>query len=91
MLRKDLKRCPLCGGFANAWQWNGGAGIDCENWSLKNDSLHLVGVGAKTLEEAEKLWEQRWPSEDVLMKHYLQGRKDETAERERHLMQTFSP
>lgn len=57
----ELKPCPFCGGKAKAWEWNGGARVDCENWKTGagDEIVHFVGVGAKTLEDAVALWNGR--------------------------------
>ena len=52
----DLKPCPFCGGKAHAWQWNGGARIDCENWRT---DMHYIGIEARTMEEAVRIWNNR--------------------------------
>lgn len=95
MIRKDLPKCPFCGGYANAWEWSGGARIDCENWGHDDNGTHFVGIGAKTMKETEELWCSRYgESEDferLLMKHYEQGRIDERASANGGLMQAFNP
>ena len=58
MREEKLKPCPFCGGEALMWRWNGGVRIDCGNWTLTTPE-HIVGVGAKTAEEAIKLWNKR--------------------------------
>lgn len=94
MIRKDLPKCPFCGAYARSWEWNGGARIDCSAWGGGGNE-HYVGVGGKTLDEAEKNWNKRYAeSEDVeklCMKHYKQGRLDERTEREGRLMQAYNP
>ena len=54
-----LFNCPLCGAPARAWEWNGGARVDCSKWSGKDGAEHFVGVGAKTMDEAVKKWNTR--------------------------------
>ena len=56
---EELKPCPFCGGKPRAWSWNGGARIDCENWKGSDPGVHYVGVGARTMDEAVKLWNRR--------------------------------
>lgn len=61
----ELKPCPFCGGKAFAWEWNGGARIDCENWTKKTKGrVHYVGVGASTMDEAVELWNNRTEGND---------------------------
>ena len=55
-----LLPCPICGGKARAWQWNGGARVECENWDMKDESFHMVGVGARTMDEAVAAWTRRY-------------------------------
>ena len=64
MIREDLKRCPFCGGRAEVWSWNGGARVDCENWNSKGGFEHFVGIGAKTEEEAVRLWQERFEDDN---------------------------
>lgn len=54
-----LKSCPFCGGEAHLWTWNGGTRIDCKNWKDSQSETHFVGIGAKTREEAIRLWNRR--------------------------------
>ena len=56
-----LKPCPFCGAPAYAWSWNGGARVDCSKWYSDANSVnvHFVGIGAKTLDEAVKIWNTR--------------------------------
>ena len=56
---EELKPCPFCGGKAYAWEWNGGARIDCENWRGTDGKEHFVGIGAKTMKEAIEIWNRR--------------------------------
>lgn len=56
-----LKPCPFCGAAASAWEWNGGARVDCSKWVADANSVnvHYVGIGAKTMKEAVKRWNER--------------------------------
>ena len=56
-----LKPCPFCGAPAKHWEWNGGSRIDCSKWASDGAAVnvHFVGIGAKTFEEAAKLWNER--------------------------------
>ena len=51
-----LKPCPFCNGRAKIWRYNGGVRIDCENWQGGDGREHFVGIGAKTEEDAVRLW-----------------------------------
>lgn len=57
----DPKPCPFCGAPAFIWQWNGGARVDCSKWSSDAPAVnvHFVGIGAKTRDEAVKIWNTR--------------------------------
>jgi len=57
----ELKPCPFCGAAASAWEWNGGARVDCSKWRADAYSVytHYVGIGARTMEEAIELWNRR--------------------------------
>lgn len=55
----ELKPCPFCGGEAHLWTWNGGTRIDCKNWKNSQSETHIIGIGAKTREEAIRLWNRR--------------------------------
>jgi hypothetical protein len=55
-----IKPCPFCGAKANAWEWNGGARVDCSRWRVTDGKEHYVGVGGKTLPEAIKEWNKRY-------------------------------
>ena len=57
----ELKPCPFCGAAASAWEWNGGARVDCSKWRADAYSVytHYVGIGAGTMEEAIELWNRR--------------------------------
>jgi len=57
----ELKPCPFCGAAASAWEWNGGARVDCSKWRADAYSVHThyVGIGARTMEEAIELWNRR--------------------------------
>lgn len=55
----ELKRCPFCGAEARAWEWNGGARVDCSKWQGKDGEEHFVSIGAKTMDMAIKLWNAR--------------------------------
>ena len=57
---EGLKPCPFCGAPARAWEWNGGARVDCSNWRGIDVDEHFVGIGARTMEEAVRLWNTRW-------------------------------
>ena len=61
-----LKPCPFCGAPASAWSWNGGARVDCSKWYSDANSVnvHFVGIGAKTPEEAIKIWNARWEDDN---------------------------
>lgn len=56
-----LKPCPFCGAAASAWEWNGGARVDCSKWvaDAYSVNVHYVGIGAKTMEEAVRRWNER--------------------------------
>ena len=60
-----LKPCPFCGAPANIWSWNGGTRVDCSRWYSDPTAtrVHFVGIGAKTPEEAIKVWNERWEEE----------------------------
>lgn len=95
MIRKDLPKCPFCGSDAKSWEWNGGARVGCSAWNGNDGEEHYVGVGGRTLEEAEKKWCERFAlsddAEKMYRKHYEQGRIDERVAAEGGLMQTFDP
>lgn len=57
-----LLPCPFCGAPANIWSWNGGTRVDCSRWYSDPTAtrVHFVGIGAKTAEEAIKIWNERW-------------------------------
>lgn len=57
----ELKPCPFCGAPAVHWEWNGGARVDCSKWASDGTAVnvHFVGIGARTFEEAAKLWNER--------------------------------
>lgn len=57
----ELKPCPFCGAPAVHWEWNGGARVDCSKWTSDGAAVnvHFVGIGARTFEEAAKLWNER--------------------------------
>lgn len=61
MADEILKPCPFCGAAASAWAWNGGARVDCSKWvsDAYSVNVHYVGIGAKTMEEAVRLWNRR--------------------------------
>lgn len=65
-MNEKLKPCPFCGGRAVKWIWNGGTRIDCENWAVTDKVTHFVGVGAKTEEEAIRLWNDRKEEDERL-------------------------
>ena len=58
-MTEELRPCPFCGGKARIWDWNGGVRIDCENWAGIDPCVHYVGIGARTVEEAVRLWNGR--------------------------------
>lgn len=57
-----LRPCPFCGAPANIWSWNGGTRVDCSRWYSDPTAtrVHFIGIGAKTPEEAIKIWNERW-------------------------------
>ena len=58
-MEHKLKPCPFCGAPATAWEWNGGARVDCSAWRVTDGYEHYVGIGGKTMEEAIKKWNKR--------------------------------
>lgn len=59
MTNYNLKPCPFCGAEAHMWKWSGGVRIDCSKWRDTFTDTHYVGIGAKTEEEAVKVWNER--------------------------------
>lgn len=51
--------CPICGAKAEAWEWNGGARVQCSKWCVKSGAEHMISVGGKTLAEAVAKWNDR--------------------------------
>ena len=77
-----MKPCPFCGASANLWAWNGGARVDCSKWKVTNGNEHYVGIGAKTAEEAIRLWNER--SNDEYRAEDETSKKEQEDQQERH-------
>ena len=56
-IKRELKRCPICGSLPRYWEWNYGAIVEC--WCQD----HRIQCEGKTLEEAIKAWERRYDEE----------------------------
>lgn len=59
-IKRELKRCPICGSLPRYWQWNHGAIVEC--WCKD----HRIQCEGKTLEQAIEAWERRADVEELV-------------------------